>query len=89
MKQSSTAFMDEMLKDNVSRETSQKDINEQIGEMIDKRLNQAMSKFTEELAKVNNPAQQEKLAQQEETKVNEERKEVNENEEAGSKEGNE
>lgn len=82
MKQSSTAFMDEMLKDNVSRETSPNDINEQIGEMIDKRLEQAMSKFTEELSKVNNPAMQE------ETKVNEERKEVNEDEE-GSKEGNE
>lgn len=80
MKQSSTAFMDELLKDNVSRETSPKDINEQIGEMIDKRLGQAMSKFTEELAKVNNPAMQE------ETKVNEERKEVNENEETGSEE---
>lgn len=80
MKQSSTAFMDELLKDNVSRETPPKDINEQIGEMIDKRLEQAMSKFTEELAKVNNPAKQE------ETKVNEERKEVNENEEAGSEE---
>ena len=50
--------MDEMLKDNLSRETP-KDINEQIGEMIDKRLNQAMSKFTEELAKVNNPVKQE------------------------------
>lgn len=74
--------MDEMLKDNVSRETSPNDINEQIGEMIDKRLEQAMSKFTEELAKVNNPVKQE------ETKVNEERKEVNEDEE-GSKEGNE
>lgn len=72
--------MDELLKDNVSRETSPKDINEQIGEMIDKRLGQAMSKFTEELAKVNNPAMQE------ETKVNEERKEVNENEETGSEE---
>lgn len=72
--------MDELLKDNVSRETPSKDINEQIGEMIDKRLEQAMSKFTEELAKVNNPVKQE------ETKVNEERKEVNENEEAGSEE---
>lgn len=72
--------MDELLKDNVSREISSKDISEQIGEMIDKRLGQAMSKFTEELAKVNNPAKQE------ETKVNEERKEEKKNEEAGSKE---
>lgn len=78
-----------MLEDNVSRETSSKDINEQIGEMIDKRLEQAMSKFTEELTKVNNPAQQGKPVKQEETKViNEERKEENEDEE-GSEEGNE
>ena len=72
--------MDEMLKDNVSRETPPTDISEKIGELIDKQLEQAMSKFTEELSKVNNPAKQE------ETKVNEERKEVNENEEAGSEE---
>ena len=78
--------MDEMLKDNVSRETPTKDINEQIGEMIDKRLEQAMSKFTEELAKVNNPAKQEE--KKPEGNENNERKGDNEDEE-GSKEGNE
>lgn len=78
--------MDEMLKDNVSRETSSKDISEQIGEMIDKRLGQAMSKFTEELAKVNNPVKQEE--KKVETNENNEGKGDNEDEE-GSKEGNE
>lgn len=75
-----------MLKDNVSRETPPKDINEQIGEMIDKRLNQAMSKFTEELAKVNNPVKQEE--KKPEGNENNERKGDNEDEE-GSKEDNE
>lgn len=78
--------MDELLKDNVSRETSPKDINEQIGEMIDKRLEQAMSKFTEELAKVNNPAKQE----EKKVEANENNNGKGENEdEEGSKEGNE
>ena len=86
MKQSSTAFMNEMLKDNVSRETPPKDISEQISEMIDKRLGQAMSKFTEELAKVNNPVRQEE--KKPEGNENNEGKGDNEDEE-GSKEGNE
>lgn len=80
--------MDELLKDNVSRETSSKDVSEQIGEMIDKRLEQAMSKFTEELAKINNPAKQGTTAQQNEANENNEGKGDNEDEE-GSKEGNE
>lgn len=86
MKQSSTAFMDEMLKDNVSSEAPPKDINEQIGEMIDKRLEQAMSKFTEELSKINNPVQQEE--KKVEANENNNGKGDNEDEE-GSKEGNE
>lgn len=50
MRQSSERFMDEMLKDNAAPEQEQS-----IEEIIDQKLEQAMSKLTEQLQKVTEP----------------------------------
>ena len=50
MRQSSEGFMDEMLKDNATSMQEQS-----IEEIIDQKLEQAMSKLTEQLQKVTEP----------------------------------
>lgn len=50
MRQSSERFMDEMLKDNTAPKEEQS-----IEEIIDQKLEQAMSKLTEQLQKVTEP----------------------------------
>ena len=50
MRQSSERFMDEMLKDNAAPKQEQN-----IEEIIDQKLEQAMSKLTEQLTKVTEP----------------------------------
>lgn len=50
MRQSSERFMDEMLKDNAAPKQEQS-----IEEIIDQKLEQAMSKLTEQLQKVTEP----------------------------------
>lgn len=50
MRQSSEKFMDEMLKDNAAPKQEQN-----IEEIIDQKLEQAMSKLTEQLQKVTEP----------------------------------
>lgn len=50
MRQSSERFMDEMLKDNAAPNQEQS-----IEEIIDQKLEQAMSKLTEQLQKVTEP----------------------------------
>lgn len=54
MRQTSEHFMDEMLKDN-AKPSSQGDIGERIAEMIDKKMSEAMSKFQNEIEKINPP----------------------------------
>lgn len=54
MRQSSESFMDEMLKDNTPA-APQKDLSEQISEMIDQKMEKAFSKFQEQMQQVNPP----------------------------------
>lgn len=54
MRQSSESFMDEMLKDNTPV-APQKDLSEQISEMIDQKMEKAFSKFQEQMQQVNPP----------------------------------
>lgn len=62
MRQTSEQFMDEMLKDNSSAQASQgSDLAEQIAKTIDEKLEKAMSKFTEQFAKVSEPTDTEKV----------------------------
>ena len=56
MRQSSTDFMNEMLKDNTP--VAQKDDN--IADLIDERINKAMEKFTEQLNKITIPQHEDK-----------------------------
>ena len=57
MRQSSEQFMDKMLEDN-KPPIQTKTLSEQIAEEIDKKMEQAMSSFTEALSKVSTPDNQ-------------------------------
>ena len=83
MRQSSESFMDKMLEDNSSRVQSP-DISKQIGDILDKKLEQAMERFNEEVSKVNKPIEDTKEVTENEVENN--TKEVVENEETGDKE---
>ena len=80
MRQSSTDFMNKMLKDN----TPVAPKSDNIADLIDERINKAMEKFTEQLNKITIP-------QQEDNKFNE--KENNDHDKQGNEgaggEGNE
>ena len=54
MRQSSTDFMNEMLKDN----TPVAPKSDNIADLIDERINKAMEKFTEQLNKITIPQQE-------------------------------
>ena len=75
--------MDKMLEDNSSRVQSP-DISKQIGDILDKKLEQAMERFNEEVSKVNKPIEDTKEVTENEVENN--TKEVVENEETGDKE---
>lgn len=83
MRQSSESFMDKMLEDNSSRVQSP-NISKQIGDILDKKLEQAMERFNEEVSKVNKPIEDTKEVT--ENEVENDTKEVIENEETGDKE---
>lgn len=83
MRQSSESFMDKMLEDNSSR-TQSPDISKQIGDILDKKLEQAMERFNEEVSKVNKPIEDTKEVT--ENEVKNDTMEVIENEETGDKE---
>ena len=57
MRQSSEAFMNEMLKDNSPG--PQTDLSDRIADIIDKKMSEAMEKFQKEAAKVNPPEAEE------------------------------
>ena len=58
MRQTSEQFMDEMLKDNTPTPAGQgSDLADQIAKTIDEKLEKAMSKFTEQFAKVSEPTE--------------------------------
>lgn len=58
MRQTSEQFMDEMLKDNTPTPAGQgSDLADQIAKTIDEKLEKAMAKFTEQFAKVSEPAE--------------------------------
>ena len=78
MRQSSERFMDEMLKDNAAPKQEQS-----IEEIIDQKLEQAMSKLTEQLQKVTEP----KSSEQNNNIIKEDSKNEQEGNGAGSKEG--
>lgn len=83
MRQSSTAFMDELLKDN-AKPTDSPDLSKQIADAIDKKMEQAMAKFEEQISKVVPPEQQEtpppKEDEVEDESNNDNNEEDNENE---------
>lgn len=83
MRQSSESFMDKMLEDNSSRVQSP-NISKQIGDILDKKLEQAMERFNEEVSKVNKPIEDTKEVT--ENEVENDTMEVIENEETGDKE---
>lgn len=85
MRQSSERFMDELLKDN-AKPSESPDISKRIGDIIDKKMEQAMERFNEEVSKVNKPIEDTKdVTENEEIENN--TKEVIENEEStGDKE---
>ena len=78
MRQTSTQFMDEMLKDNIQTKPQGEDLGEKIASTIDAKIKEAMQKYTEALQTVNPP---------EEESGNIERKGENENEEEHGEEG--
>lgn len=78
MRQSSERFMDEMLKDNAAPEQEQS-----IEEIIDQKLEQAMSKLTEQLQKVTEP----KSSEQNNNIIKEDSENEQEGNGAGSEEG--
>lgn len=86
MRQSSESFMDKMLEDNSSRVQSP-DISKQIGDILDKKLEQAMERFNEEVSKVNKPIEDTKEVT--ENEVENDTKEVINNEESTGEEVNE
>ncbi len=86
MRQSSESFMDKMLEDNSSRVQSP-DISKQIGDILDKKLEQAMERFNEEVSKVNKPI--EDTNEVTENEVEDDTKEVSKNEESTGEQENE
>lgn len=78
MRQSSERFMDEMLKDNAAPKQEQS-----IEEIIDQKLEQAMSKLTEQLQKVTEP----KSPEQNNNIIKEDSENEQEGSGAGSEEG--
>lgn len=87
MRQSSERFMDELLKDN-AKPSESPDISKRIGDILDKKIEQAMEKFSEEISKVNKPIEDTNDSTENEEK--EDTKEVEENEEStGEEESNE
>lgn len=86
MRQSSESFLDKMLEDNSSRVQSP-DISKQIGDILDKKLEQAMERFNEEVSKVNKPI--EDTNEVTENEVENDTKEVIKNEESTGEQENE
>ena len=59
MRQSSEKFMDALLKDNAPPTPEHiPDISQQIAEAIDRKMEQAMEKYNQEIAKINLPAKE-------------------------------
>lgn len=76
--------MDELLKDN-AKPSESPDISKRIGDILDKKIEQAMERFNEEISKVNKPIEDNNVTENEE--VENDTKEVVENEEStGDKE---
>lgn len=77
--------MDELLKDN-AKPSESPNISKRIGEILDKKIEQAMQRFNEEVSKVNKPI--EDTNDVSENDLNENTKEVTNNEEStGEQEG--
>lgn len=55
MRQNTTQFMDELLKDNATPKPAGEDLGEKIASIIDQKMKEAMSKYTEALSQVNPP----------------------------------
>lgn len=55
MNQTSDKFFDEMLKDNMPAETAGS-FQEQLADMIDKRISESMRKFEEQFSQISQPA---------------------------------
>ena len=59
MRQSSEKFMDALLQDNAPPTPNNiPDISQQIAEAIDRKMEQAMEKYNQEIAKINLPAKE-------------------------------
>ena len=78
MRQSSEAFMDEMLKDNSPGH--QTDLSDRIADIIDKKMSEAMEKFQKEAAKVNPPEAEEPTVETPKENVDQETEETEQEE---------
>ena len=59
MRQSSEKFMDALLEENTPPASNNiPDISQQIAEAIDRKMEQAMEKYNQEIAKINLPAKE-------------------------------
>ena len=59
MRQSSEKFMDALLEENTTpAENNIPDLSQQIAEAIDRKMEQAMAKYNEEIAKINLPTKE-------------------------------
>lgn len=59
MRQSSEKFMDALLEENTQPASNNiPDISQQIAEAIDRKMEQAMEKYNQEIAKINLPAKE-------------------------------
>ena len=59
MRQSSEKFMDALLEENTPpAENNIPDLSKQIAEAIDRKMEQAMAKYNEEIAKINLPTKE-------------------------------
>lgn len=59
MRQSSEKFMDALLEENTTpAENNIPDLSQQIAEAIDHKMEQAMAKYNEEIAKINLPSKE-------------------------------
>ena len=59
MRQSSEKFMDALLQENAPPTPNNiPDLSQQIAEAIDRKMEQAMAKYNEEIAKINLPAKE-------------------------------
>ena len=59
MRQSSEKFMDALLEENTTpAENNIPDLSKQIAEAIDRKMEQAMAKYNEEIAKINLPTKE-------------------------------